>query len=150
MTGISAQSPDPLFTHSRVGCACVNGLTLRKTMGRHMWAIPTWHGTNGWRMTTRDDWPNPEDPERGSIIVTSGTWPDGVEYIHASITFRDRYPDYPELRNLHLAVWGGTGWALQAFVPTNRHINDLEHCLHLFGRADGAPFYPDFAYLGTI
>lgn len=122
----------------------VNGLTLRKRLGRRDWNIPQSWGCCGWSVTARN--------EPGSIIVSADhqtQHDDGVNWIHASISRGDHTPTYDDLKLLHHAVFGD-GWAYQVFAPPAEHINIHEHVLHLFGRADGQRALPDFGRHGTI
>jgi hypothetical protein len=81
----------------------------------------------------------------GSLIVTQAPV-DGIEWLHASISWADRVPTYDELALLHRVVFGRRRWAYQVFAPASEHVNIHEHALHLFGRADGTPALPDFTY----
>jgi hypothetical protein len=84
------------------------------------------------------------------IIVTQADHGDGIEVIHASISHPDRYPSYKEMAALHRAVFGRKRWSYQCFAPEVEHVNIHEHTLHLWGRADGQPFMPNFGALGSI
>lgn len=122
----------------------INGLTLRKRLGRHDWNLPQIYSCCGWSTTART--------QPGSIIVTvdhQTGYPDQTNWIHASISRDDHMPTYEDLKLLHQAVWGD-GWAYQVFAPPAEHINIHEHVLHLFGRADGRRVLPDFGRFGTI
>jgi hypothetical protein len=88
-------------------------------------------------------------PHRGSVIVTQAEH-EGVEWLHASIAYDDRMPDYSDLGVLHRAVFGRRRWAYQVFAPADKHVNIHGYALHLWGRADGAPVLPNFGEAGTI
>jgi hypothetical protein len=125
----------------------IDGLRLRAALGRDDWAPPREYGEEdtggGWILTRHD--------RTACVIVTAGrVFPDGITWVHASISHPDHDPTYQELKLLHAAVWGGTGWAIQVFAPTGNHINIHDHALHLWGQLDGRPFTPDFGYAGTI
>lgn len=123
--------------------ATVNGLRLRKIMGRHAWRAPQRYGTDGWRMSRHD--------QTGTVIVSSFPWPgDPQPWTHASVAYNDHLPTHRDLVQLHHAVWGETGWSYQMFAPTNDHVNIHEHALHLWGRADGTPVLPNFGEFGSI
>lgn len=113
----------------------VDGLALRKRMGRHEWAPPRPYGLDGWSMVAANG--------AGSIIVSCAPF-GGAEWVHASIAWPARLPTYDELATLRSAVWGPHGWAYQVFAPPDHHVNLHEHALHLFGRLDGARVLPDF------
>jgi hypothetical protein len=87
------------------------------------------------------------DGRDGSLIVTQAD-DDGREWIHASIAF-DTDPTYADLQLLHHAVYGRRRFAYQQFVPHTDHVNQHEHALHLWGRADGKPVLP-YAKDGTV
>lgn len=110
----------------------VDGLRLRRVMGRKIWAVPERFGP-GWAMRNA--------VVDGSVIVTIAPDDDGVEWVHASIAYRHRLPTYDELCQLHRAVFGD-GFAYQQFVPPELHVSIHEHALHLWGRADGKPVLP--------
>lgn len=119
----------------------VDALRLRRIMGRHEWSVPDRFGPDGWALTHKGD--------DGQIIVTAAEW-DGVEWVHASMTRRDRVPSYEDLCRLHQAAFRAGGFAYHVFAPPSEHINIHEYALHLWGRADGAPALPDFGMGGTI
>lgn len=105
------------------------------------WGEPEPFGPDGWRYVNRS--------ARRSCIVSCAEY-DGHEWVHASMTANGAVPSYGDLVALHRAVWGD-GWAYHVFAPPADHINIHEHCLHLFGRLDGAPVLPDFTRgLGSI
>jgi len=118
----------------------VNGLRLRKTLGRATWLVPSRFGPDGWIMDSRDS--------QSRVIVTADGF-DETEWVHASISHRDRMPTYDDMALLHEATFGD-GWAYQVFAPPAHHINIHEHALHLWGRADGEPVLPNFGEMGTI
>lgn len=110
-------------------------------------------------------WPEPYGPSgvrlavyrtdpfvRGSIIVTQAEhpYPNGVDWIHASLAWPDVMPTYGDLTALHRAVFGRRRWSYQVFAPDSRHVNIHNYALHLWGRADGKNVLPDFGVEGTI
>jgi hypothetical protein len=124
----------------------IDVLRMRAMLGVRDWHTPVPWGANGW-MLRHDD--------GSSVIVSCATWPDGAEWVHASMTHPDRTPSYDELKLLHAAVWRGRGYAYQVFAPDDKHIDGLEdgghpHALHLWGRLDGVNPLPDFAVAGSI
>lgn len=124
----------------------INGLTLRRTLGRQEWGIPEPYGCCGWTINGL------AQGTLTRIIVTgdhASGFSDGVQWIHASISHRDTTPDYEDLKLLHRAVFGDR-WAYQVFSPAEQHVNIHAHALHLFGRADGERVLPDFGRFGTI
>jgi hypothetical protein len=123
--------------------ATVDGLRLRRIMGRKVWGVPEPFGPDGWRMVSLGG--------RGSVIVTTSDVPgDPYEWTHASIAYQTVVPTYEELCRLKEAVWGDDGYAYQVFVPVSEHVNIHEFALHLWGRADGAPVLPEFTRLAGV
>lgn len=120
----------------------IDGLALRRVLGRKQWAVPNPHGCCGWMID------NLADGDR-RIIVTADHQSDSVNWIHASISRRDSMPSYEDLKLLHAAVFGAR-WAYLVFAPPTEHINIHAHVLHLFGRVDGERALPDFGRFGTI
>lgn len=120
--------------------AQINGLAVRRVLGRGSWGPPVPYGTGFYFVARERD---------GSVIVTVGNW-DGVDWIHASISRPDRMPSYDELTLLHRAVFGTSGWSYQVFAPATEHVNIHEYALHLWGRADGEPELPNFGMFGSI
>lgn len=84
-----------------------------------------------------------------SVLVTTAPHEDGHEWIHASIA-RNTMPSYEDLCVLKEAAFGPELYAFQVFPPVSEHVNIHEHCLHLWGRADGVSPLPNFAMHGTI
>lgn len=121
----------------------VNGLALRKALGRQAWGVPRPNGCCGWMV---------DGLATGSIarvIVTADHITDSVNWIHASISRRHSMPTYGDLKLLHAAVFGDR-WAYQVFAPPAQHVNIHVNALHLYGRTDGQPALPDFGRFGTI
>jgi hypothetical protein len=114
--------------------ASINGIAIRRGLGRNTWGPPTPFGPDGWLFRHKE--------EHGQIIVTVAPI-DGTDWIHASIAFADRMPTYEEIKNMHWAVFFD-GYAYEVFAPTEDHVNIHENARHLFGRLDKAPALPDF------
>jgi hypothetical protein len=127
-------------------------LGIRNRLGRDLFRPPIEHGDDGWAFISPPALPS----GHASVIVSCGPAPSafGVDHAggnwwHASISRRDRMPDYADLVLLHHAVWPN-GYAFQVFAPPAKHINLSAHVLHLWGRPDGRNVLPDFGYHGTI
>lgn len=87
----------------------------------------------------------------GLIIVSEATHPDGIDWLHASISYPSTMPTYADLATLHSAVFGRRRWSYQLFAPETSHVNIHPYALHLWGRADGRSVLPDFgAEIGSI
>jgi hypothetical protein len=117
----------------------IDGLRMRRVMGRNQWRVPVSHGS-GWRMSHVNG--------DGNVIAT---WyeivdDDGVHdlWIHASMSRRGRVPSYEDLKRLHRAVF--PGWAYSVWAPPSEHVNLHEHVLHIFGPVDGLARLPDFTF----
>jgi hypothetical protein len=118
----------------------LDGLKIRRRLGRDVWGIPIEFGPDGWRFDAKDG--------SGRIIVTCWDHDDGLAWVHASISRLQGVPPYEDLKLVHHAVWGD-GYAYQVFVPPSEHVNIHERALHLWGRLDGEPAFPPFNW-GTI
>lgn len=120
----------------------VDPLKVRRVLGRKEWMPPVPHG-NGW-------WFDTFDPSNYKRVLVTVSIEDGVEWIHASISYSDveQMPTYDDLKLLHQAVFPGISY--QVFVPEDQHINIRNNVLHLWGRADGKGVLPDFGKHGTI
>lgn len=131
----------------------MDGLQLRRRLGRKQWGIPEEFGCCGWMIH------GVAGGYRSTIRVTgdhqSETWTDllgethGHQWIHASIGQHEHMPTYEDMQLLHRAVFGD-GWAYEVFAPPADHINIHSYVRHLFGRYDGARVLPDFGRFGTI
>lgn len=115
-------------------------LEMRRKLGRKEWNVPTPFGPDGWMLDRLDG--------AARIIATRFDW-DGIEWVHASTVTEGRMPTYDDLVLMHQAVFGD-GYAYQAFVPRDRHINIHGGALHLWGRLDGAAVLPEFGKFGSI
>lgn len=112
----------------------LNALAIRGRLRRDDYCAPIPFGPDGYRYDNFDG--------LRRIIITCSDH-DGVEWIHASISHREKMPSYADLKRLHDAVFRD-GWAYQVFAPPSEHVNIHEFCLHLFGRLDGKRVLPDF------
>jgi hypothetical protein len=129
----------------------VNGLAVRKRLGRDYWSAPDPFGSDGWRFDSLQ-WT--KERGAGRIIVTASEFtkvgaPAGQEWLHASISWTKQMPSYEDLTRLHAAVWP-EGYAYQVFAPPSQHVNLHAYALHLWGLADGSPILPEFGKFGTI
>jgi len=119
-----------------IGPQSLNGLAIRRRLGRAEWKPPEPYEPDGYTFMRKDG--------MASIVVSVGPQDDGHDWIHASIARYDRtIPSYDELKLLHRAVFGDAH-AYQVFVPKAEHVNIHEFALHLWGRLDGTRALPDF------
>lgn len=120
----------------------VDGLGIRRRLGRDVWTAPEPFGPDGYSYLAKDG--------SGILLVTGWYEADGVAWIHASMSRKHHVPTYADLTTMHRAVWGKHGYSFQVFPPAHKHVNIHERVLHLWGRADGANCLPDFAREGSI
>lgn len=131
----------------------VDPLRVRAVMGRRVWGVPQPFGPEGWRLLA--DGPeavyDPTQSAAGGVLIvtTADDEDDGVEYVHASMSWVDRLPTHDDLARLHRAVFGDA-WAYAVYAPPSAHVNLHPNALHLWGRADGRPVLPNFGRHGTI
>jgi hypothetical protein len=124
----------------------IDGLQLRKRLGKAEWMVPAPWGPEGWMLKALDG--------NGIVLVSAAPAPDNPSeadedlWLHASISRRE-IPSYEDLVMLHKAVWPD-GWAYQLFAPPADHVNIHPRALHLWGRLDGSPALPNFGMYGTI
>lgn len=111
-------------------------LQIRRVLGRGNWSTPAPFGSDGWKFVNLDG--------EASVIVSVAPH-DGDEWIHASLAWARRMPDYADLKLLHAAVFAD-GWAYQVFAPPSDHVNIHQFALHLWGKLDGSPALPDFTH----
>jgi hypothetical protein len=116
----------------------LNGISIRRGLGRNTWGPPIPFGPDGWLFRHKH--------ESGQIIVTCSVI-DGTEWVHASIAFAERMPTYAEIKNMHWAAFFD-GYAYEVFAPEADHVNIHDYARHLWGRRDGKPMLPDFT-MGT-
>lgn len=117
----------------------INPLKIRQRLGRKDWEIP---------IPWCDAWCIENKHEKGRIIVSY--WWEGEipneDWIHASISWRDRLPTYEEIKLVHYAVFGDS-YAYQVFVPSTNHVTYHDNALHLWGRTDEEPVLPEFSQI---
>lgn len=123
----------------------IDVMRVRRVMGRDEWGAPQPFGPDGWLLA------HATDPAAGSVVVSASDFEDGGPvWLHASISRGPLMPTYEDLRALHRAVWGTTGYAYEVHAPESQHVNIHPNARHLWGRADGKPVLPEFGRFGTI
>lgn len=70
---------------------------------------------------------------------------DGKRWIHASMSRRNRLPDYNDMVRVKDTFIGVDRTAVQIFPSRDRHINIHPNCLHLWSCLD-AEVMPDFRH----
>ena len=121
----------------------INGLRLRRALGRTDWGVAEQFGCCGWIIHGH------AHGYQSTVRVTGDHQSDAANWIHASIGGDGRMPSYEDLQLLHRAVFRD-GWAYEVHAPPSDHINIHRYVRHLFGRADGQRALPDFGRFGTI
>jgi hypothetical protein len=101
----------------------------------------------GWRMVEeREDGAAYEhDAISGKkvVILSITEEADGKEWMHASISRRNRLPDYNDLVELKNIFIGPHRKAVQIFPPMLEHVDIHKFCLHLWACLGADPL-PDF------
>jgi hypothetical protein len=83
------------------------------------------------------------------MIVSAADY-QGYDWIHGSVSRKDRLPDYDDLVKLKEFAFGPDRYAYQVFPPDDKHVNIHPNCLHLWGRLDGSAALPEFSKGGSI
>lgn len=74
---------------------------------------------------------------------------DGQEWIHVSVSHKDRLPSYQEMKEIKRVFIGDERMAISIWPKARVHVNIAKNCLHLWHRADADPC-PTFGEEGTI
>jgi hypothetical protein len=77
------------------------------------------------------------------VILTIGEEQDGKEWLHVSMSYKTKMPDYKDMLEVKNAFIGKYNEAYQIFPKESKKINLHKYCLHLFSCLDG-PALPDF------
>ena len=78
------------------------------------------------------------------VIVTTADFPDGRDWMHISVSRKDRLPNWDDLKLVKNTFAGEKRYAYQVFPPTDKHVNIHEFCMHLYVPLTGEPPLPDF------
>lgn len=88
---------------------------------------------------------------RGGLrIIISGAEYDGREWLHLSMSRKDRLPSYEDMKHAKEIFLGNDRWAAQLFPPVKYHVNIHQFCLHLWCPVTGDLPWPNFGEGGTI
>jgi hypothetical protein len=68
----------------------------------------------------------------------------GNEWIHISLSRKDRMPDWKDLVTARQGFLEPTAYAYLVFPPEDKYVNIHKTCLHIYSRLDGLPELPDF------
>jgi hypothetical protein len=108
-------------------------------------SVPGWHvideNANGRRFV--------HPKTKMIVIATASQEADGKRWLHVSCSFRNRLPNWAELRMVKDAFIGKERTALQILPPEAEHVNIHPFCLHLWSCLDG-DVTPDFRFMGMI
>lgn len=88
-----------------------------------------------------------------SVLASITTESDGRQWLHVSVSRRNRLPSWEELREVKELFVGRERVALQVLPRTSEYINVHPFVLHLWAVADDGPDpVPNFAKVrgGTI
>lgn len=84
-----------------------------------------------------------------AVLLSASRESDGLVWIHASASRRDRVPNYAEMSEVKRVFIGAQRLALHVFPPASEHFNLHPFCLHLWAPADvDARPLPDFRFAG--
>jgi len=78
--------------------------------------------------------------EELKIVASGADADDGVSrgWEHVSVSTRRRPPNWQEMCFVKDLFWEEEECAIQFHPPRSEYVNNHPHCLHLWGRADGA------------
>ena len=84
------------------------------------------------------------------VIVSQGKEQDGKEWRHVSLSRRNKYPPYEEIKRIKNIFIGSDEKAMMIFPKETNHVNIHQYCFHLYSCIDGDSL-PDFDRgMGTI
>ena len=98
-----------------------------------------------WRFICPNGWTHIKTMERilayfglpNECTVAVNAWMHNAQvWLHASIAYPNRLPNYDDLCMLKVSVFGQEGIAYQVFEARSNHVNIHPNCLHLFGPLD--------------
>lgn len=86
----------------------------------------------------------------GLRVICSTAEYEGREWMHVSMSRKDRLPSYNDMKHVKEVLIGNQRWAAQLFPPACDHVNIHEFCLHLWCPLTGSLPWPNFGEGGTI
>lgn len=66
------------------------------------------------------------------VVITLDTMEDGKRYIHLSMSYRDRIPDWETVKEVKNTFIGGNKDAFIYFPIESEYVNIMPFCLHLW------------------
>ena len=76
------------------------------------------------------------------ILASAGEYDDGKEWLHVSVSRKNRLPTYEELTRIKRDFIGDDKKAVFVLPEKEKHVNIHNYCLHLFYSAENP--LPDF------
>jgi hypothetical protein len=83
------------------------------------------------------------------VIVTTGSFDDGRDWMHISVSRKDRLPSWDDMKFVK-NTFAESRVGYQVFAPPSEHVNIHDFCLHIWVPLSGAPPLPNFGAGGTI
>lgn len=112
---------------------------IPKILPPHWQIIDAWG--DGWRYRTRDGL---------AVIVSTAQYEDGREWMHISVSRKDRLPSWDDLKHVKEVIVGNDRYAYQVFPPASQYVNIHQFCLHMWAPLTGSLPVPEFGSEGTI
>lgn len=78
------------------------------------------------------------------VIVSTADFPDGRDWMHISVSRKDRLPSWDDLKLVKNTFAGVQRVAYQVIAPADEHVNIHDFCLHLWTPLTGERPLPDF------
>ena len=85
--------------------------------------------------------------ERGTllcVIVTATVELDDMAWLHVSMSYKARLPNYKDMCRVKELFVGADKMAYQLFPPKKQHVSFHPFCLHLWHCCDKDNYTPDF------
>lgn len=79
------------------------------------------------------------------VIVSIQKELDGNLWVHLSLSRQNRLPTYNDMKFVKDVFIGKDKKAIQVFPESDKHVNLMENCLHLWHCIDNDPL-PDFTH----
>jgi hypothetical protein len=105
---------------------------------------------DGWRIVQPFGDGYAYEERTGLRVIVSTADYDDREWMHVSVSRKDRIPSYEDLKYVKEIMVGNDRWAAQLFPPAADHVNIHQFCLHLWVPLTGSLPWPNFGEGGTI
>lgn len=70
------------------------------------------------------------------IVASTDRDDDGVRWRHISVSLKDRYPSWEELKAARYQFFDDEREVIQVFPPKSAYLNLHDNCFHLWSRVD--------------